>query len=180
MPACGPQLRRRLPPSLLLPPLSLSSVITVVSRRDCCRSRGHSRRSCCRDCPHQGHRGSRLRNSLWSCHCHDHPCQSNCCDHHSRCCCRCCGRCRCCGHGGGRHGGGHGLQHTQLGAALGGLRWLVGHAARVCLGGVPPGVVVGFVFVIVIFITIIVFVVVVFIAVIVAIVVVVVGDARSS
>jgi len=63
---------------------------------------------------------------------------------------------------------------------LGGLRWLVGHAARVCLGGVPPVVVVVFVFVIVIFITVIVFVVVVFIAVIVAIVVVVVGDARSS
>jgi len=52
---------------------------------------------------------------------------------------------------------------------LGGLRWLVGHAARVCLGGVPPVVVI-----------VVVIVVVVFIAVIVAMVVVVVGDARGS
>ncbi len=74
------------------------------------------------------------------------------------------------------------MQRTQLGAALGGLRWLVGHTARVRLGGVPPIVVVVVVIVIVVvfvFVFVVVVVVVVFIAVIVAVVVVVVGDARG-
>ncbi len=75
------------------------------------------------------------------------------------------------------------MQRTQLGAVLGGLRWLVGHTARVRLGGVPPVVVVVVVIVIVVvfvFVFVVVVVVVVFIAVVVAVVVVVVGDARGS
>ncbi len=60
---------------------------------------------------------------------------------------------------------------------------MVGHAARVRLGGVPPVVVVIVVIVIVVvfvFVFVVVVVVVVFITVIVAVVVVVVGDARGS
>ncbi len=75
------------------------------------------------------------------------------------------------------------MQRTQLRAALGGLWWLVGHTARVHLGGVPPVVIVVVVIVIVIvfvFVFVVVVVIVVFIAVVVAMVVVVVGDARGS
>ncbi len=60
---------------------------------------------------------------------------------------------------------------------------MVGHAARVHLGGVPPIVIVVVVIIIVVvfvFVFVVVVVVVVFIAIVIAVVVVVVGDARSS
>jgi len=45
---------------------------------------------------------------------------------------------------------GGGWWQTWLGAALAELSWLVGHAARVCVGGMPPVVgVVGIVLVVV-------------------------------